>query len=264
MARTLLVRGMLVGIVAGLIAFTFARLYGEPRVDSAIAFEESMHAPAADSAPAPATATASPAAEASPMPGMHDHGDAGEPELVSRPVQAGIGLFTGVVLYSAAFGGLFALVFAFAYGRIGPPDPRAMAVLLAVAGFVVVVLVPALKYPPNPPSVGNGETIGYRTALFMLMLVISLAAAAAAVFVKGRLSPRLGAWNARLVALGVFVAVVVAAMAILPGINEVPEHFPASLLWQFRVASLGTQILMWTTIGLLFGALTWRSLGRPA
>ena len=69
MARTLLVRGMLVGIVAGLIAFTFARLYGEPRVDSAIAFEKSMHAPAADSAPAPATATASPAAEASPMVG---------------------------------------------------------------------------------------------------------------------------------------------------------------------------------------------------
>jgi len=40
------------------------------------------------------------------------------PALVSRPVQAGIGLFTAVIVYSAAFGGLFGLAFAFAYGRV--------------------------------------------------------------------------------------------------------------------------------------------------
>lgn len=41
---SLLYRGMLVGLVAGLIAFGFARLYGEPYVDRAIAFEESHEA----------------------------------------------------------------------------------------------------------------------------------------------------------------------------------------------------------------------------
>lgn len=46
-------------------------------------------------------------------------GEAPEPELVSRHTQAGIGLLTGVVTYGAAFGGLFALTFASAYGRVG-------------------------------------------------------------------------------------------------------------------------------------------------
>ena len=44
MTGHLLLRGMIAGLVAGLIAFGFARLYGEPQVDRAIAFEELMAA----------------------------------------------------------------------------------------------------------------------------------------------------------------------------------------------------------------------------
>ena len=39
MIRTFLVRGMLVGIVAGLLSFAFLKIYGEPQVDRAVAFE---------------------------------------------------------------------------------------------------------------------------------------------------------------------------------------------------------------------------------
>jgi hypothetical protein len=39
MVRSLLVRGMLVGIVAGLLSFVFLKIYGEPQVDIAVAFE---------------------------------------------------------------------------------------------------------------------------------------------------------------------------------------------------------------------------------
>ena len=39
MVRTFLVRGMLVGIVAGLLSFAFLKIYGEPQVDLAVAFE---------------------------------------------------------------------------------------------------------------------------------------------------------------------------------------------------------------------------------
>jgi hypothetical protein len=42
MVRTFLVRGMLVGIVAGLLSFGFLKVYGEPQVDRAIAFGEQM------------------------------------------------------------------------------------------------------------------------------------------------------------------------------------------------------------------------------
>src|SRR4051794_17312534 len=121
MVRTLLIRGMLAGIVAGLLVFNFGKLVGEPQVDRAIAFETAM-----DEAKARVNM-------AKGMPPM-----VAEPELVSREVQASLGLFTGVVVYSAAFGGLFALVFTFAYGRIGNLSPRAVSALLAAGGFLAL------------------------------------------------------------------------------------------------------------------------------
>jgi hypothetical protein len=54
----------------------------------------------------------------------------------------------------------------------------------------------------------------------------------------------------------------VAAQIVLPDINEVPADFPATVLWKFRMASLGMQAMTWSTIGLVFGALAERSLGR--
>jgi hypothetical protein len=49
------------------------------------------------------------------------------------------------------------------------------------------------------------------------------------------------------------VAVVIFAIA-MPPLNEVPEGFPAVVLWQFRMASLGAQVIMWTVLGLGLGA----------
>ena len=80
-----------------------------------------------------------------------------EEELVSRPVQAGIGLFTGVVVYSALSAGFSLWSSRCVYGRIGPLGPRATSALLAGMGFVAVYLVPNLKYPANPPSVGDAR-----------------------------------------------------------------------------------------------------------
>ena len=257
MIRTLLVRGMLVGVLAGLLAFGFARIVGEPSVDAAIAIEEANSAAEADHAHA--ADVVDEAAEAAPA--AHSHGDE-EEELVSRSTQAGLGLLTGTVVYGAAIGGIFALVFAFAYGRVGPVTPRSLAAALALIGFVVIILVPQMKYPANPPAVGHGETIGYRTALFMLMLVISIAAAALAAYLRNRFSDSLGAWNATLVGGAAFIVVIVGAALLLPAINEVPDTFPAALLWQFRLSAIATQAILWTTLGVAFGTLAERALAR--
>lgn len=242
--RDLLVRGMLVGVLAGLLAFAFARTFGEPNVDRAIAFEDSMH-----EAEAKAAAAAGKPVEP-------------EMELVSRPTQAGIGLFTGVMAYSIGFGGLFALAFGVAWGRVRGVGPKGLAALIATVGYLVVVVVPQLKYPANPPSVGQPETIGYRTGMFFLMLVASLLASAVAMWLRAQFLRSLGAWNATLVAAVGFVVIIVAAMLVLPGINEVPATFPAQTLWQFRLASLGTEAVLWLTLGLAFGYFTERSLTR--
>ena len=113
MVGALLTRGMLVGILAGILSFGFLKLVGEPPVDRAIAFETAMDE-AKDQTKADHVMTK----------GMTMPKEDSEPELVSRSVQSGIGLFTGVAIYNTAFGGLFALVFAFAYRRMGDFDPR--------------------------------------------------------------------------------------------------------------------------------------------
>ena len=242
MVRTLLIRGMLVGLLAGLLVFAFGKVFGEPQVDRAISFE---------------TALDEAKAKAEEAKGIHVEE---EPELVSRTVQASIGLFTGVVVYSTAFGGLFALVFAFADRRAVNLGPRAVSALLAAAGFIAVYVVPNLKYPANPPSVGQPGTIGQRTALYALMLLFSVAVMVVAAVLRKKLAPRHGGWTAALIAVATYIVAVAVVGYILPGINEVPEEFPAVVLWQFRIASFGMQLVMWTTIGLVFGALTERAI----
>ena len=245
MVRTFLVRGMLVGVVAGLLSFGCLKVYGEPQVERAVAFETQHEE---------ARAAAEKAED-------HMHmSDEDETELVSRSVQAGLGLFVAVLVYSTAFGGLFGLAYALAYGRVaGALTPQALSVALAAIGFVTIYLVPNLKYPANPPSVGAPETIGVRTALYFLMIAISLAAMTASLTLKRSFVGRFGEWNANLCVAACYIVLVGIAALLLPAVNEVPDQFPALLLWNFRLASVGSQLIMWATLGLLFGALTQRA-----
>ena len=50
-----------------------------------------------------------------------------------------------------------------------------------------------------------------------------------------------------------YLVMTTAVCLALPAVNEVPEQFPATVLWQFRIASLGAQLLLWVTLGLGFG-----------
>jgi predicted cobalt transporter CbtA len=72
--------------------------------------------------------------------------------------------------------------------------------------------------------------------------------------VRNRLVDQLGAWNAMLVGAAVFLVAVVIFALVMPPLDEVPEGFPAVVLWQFRVASFGAQAVLWTVLGLGFGA----------
>jgi hypothetical protein len=232
-ARSLLVRGMLVGAAAGLLAFAFAFAFGEPQVQHAIDFEDQL---------------------------ARIHHEPAEAELVSRGLQRSLGLLSGTVAMGIALGGIFSLAFAWAYGRIGALSPRLTAAALALGAYLTVVVVPFTKYPANPPTIGNPDTIGRRTALFLLMIAISLLAALAAGRMRRALLPRLGSWNAAIVAVAGLVVVIAAAELILPVVHETPAGFPADVLYRFRLASLGIDLTLWTTIGLGFGAVAQRLL----
>ncbi len=233
MMRMLLVRGMLAGLVSGLLALVFAYLFGEPSVGAAIDFESAKQAA---------------------------EGQASDPELVSRTVQSTFGLATGVLVYAVAFGGLFAVAFAVAHGRLGRLSARATAGVVALGGYLAAFVVPFLKYPANPPSVGSSDTINERTAVYFAMVLASVLLAVAATALGRRLAPRLGSWNAGLLAAVVFIVAASLVAVELPTVDEVPQGFPAAVLWNFRVSSLGIQLVMWASMGLLFGALVQRHL----
>jgi predicted cobalt transporter CbtA len=238
---------MLVGLLAGILAFCFASIFGEPQIDRAIAFEEQMSAMHTE-------------AHGDAGGHGHGHGHGHEEELVSREVQSTVGLLTGILVYSVSLGGIFALVFSYALGRVGSVGPRGLAALLALAAFVAVILVPGLKYPANPPSVGDPDTIGLRTKLFFLMLLVSVSAMVIAINAARKLIASRGIWSGALLAVLLYLVIVSVAGSLFPTINEVPESFSAVLLWKFRVASLGIQVVLWTTIGLGFGWLAERKL----
>ena len=229
MLRNLLLCGLVAGALAGVVGTGFASVAGEPAIDRAIAYEDARAARSVGVDPAP-------------MP-------------VSRSLQKSAGLLTALTVDGVALGGVFALVFAFGYGRIGRASPRITAYWLAAAAFVVLFLVPFVKYPANPPSVGEPATIDRRTALYLTMLAISVLAAIAA----ARLRSRLGGLS-----LLAYLVVVVAAGLALPGIHEVPAGFPATTLWRFREASIGLSAVMWATLGTLFGYAAQRVMtGQP-
>ncbi len=233
MTRNLLIRGMLAGVLAALLVTLFARVVAEPQVDLAIGYEEQHSAAMAG------------------MPGHVEDAEGAGP--VSRETQKGAGLLIALTLYGAAVGGIFALVFAASYGRIGAIGPRTLALLLAIGAFIAVALVPALKYPPNPPAVGEHGSVAFRTLAYFAMVALSLVSLVLSVRTARGFAPRIGAFNAMLAAAGLYTVAMIVVQFVLPTIQEVPADFPAALLWEFRVSALGMQVILWAAIGVFFG-----------
>ncbi|PRZ41723.1 putative cobalt transporter subunit CbtA [Antricoccus suffuscus] len=266
-----ILRGVLSGALGGLIAFVFARIFAEPQIQAAIDYEEGRGAAQEKLDKAAGIAVSG-----------HEH------EIFSRTIQASLGIGVGMILLGAALGAIFAVVFAVCLGRVGKLKARSLALLLAGGGLVGFYLVPFVKYPANPPAVGNADTIGARTGLYLAMVVCSLLFLVLAVFLGRKLQARLGAWSASLVSGAAFIVAVGIVMLILPSLGELPANvaafghhatetplpltdpdgaivypgFPADVLADFRLYSVGAQVIIWGTIGLVFAPLADRLLTR--
>lgn len=256
MEKQIIWRGLLAGAVAGVLAFVFARIFVEPQIDLAIEYEDGVGA-------------AHEALEAGAHAG-HSHGEGGGG--FDRAVQMNIGMGLGVLLFSLAIAALFAVVFAVAYGRVGNVSARLLSVYIAGGMLLSLYVVPTLKYPASPPALSLDETLRQRTLLYLLMVVLSAALLIGAVYAGQQLAARWGVWNAALAAAGGYLVAVAVLMLVLPSIDETPgplvddagvivyEGFPADVLYEFRLYSLGTQVVVYATIALVFGALVSRLL----
>ncbi|MCW3158780.1 CbtA family protein [Micropruina sonneratiae] len=244
--REFLVRGLLAGLIAGVAAFVVGYVVGGPSVGASIAIEEAG--------------------------GGHSHGDEAEAPaeaedegtVVPRDLQSTLGLATGTLVMGTALGGLAGIMTGVAFGRFGRRSARSTALAVAGTAFTVFYVVPYLIYPPNPPAVGLTETIGYRTGLYVAMLAISIVAAVLGLYLARMLRGRLGAWYAGLVGVGGYAVIIIIALLVLPRYNEVPDDFPATVLFAFRQASVITQAVLWGVIGVVLGELTHRLMVRGA
>jgi hypothetical protein len=237
-------RGVAAGLVVGVLAGVFGLLVGEPSLDAAIAREATLTASTAGHGPAPAEHG----------PADH-HGDS--LVVVPRWLQKA-GLVVGSGLVGLAVGALFGVAAAWAVGRV-EGDDWLRSLKLGAAAVGAVVLLPALKYPPNPPGVGETGTIGTRSLLYLGLVAVGLLLAAGG----WSLSQRLHGSGLRRPGRALMVATVLAAasaavLALLPSASA-DAGVPAELLWSFRLAALGAQSLLLGGTAVAFGLLSARA-----
>ena len=227
MVSAYLRRGMAAGLLAGLLAGIFAFVVGEPVLDKAIALEEAS-------------------------------AEAHHEEVFSRSTQK-VGLFFATGLFGVTVGGVFGIAYAFFRERLAAGSDLGRSISLSAAVFVGAFLIPFLKYPANPPSVGDPSTIRERTAAYFALVALSLLTVLVAWLAAGTLKARCyGAMRRRLmVGAGLVVVVVVLFLSLPAGPSA--EGFPSGVLWAFRFSSLGTQVIFWAGLGLAFGWLCERA-----
>ena len=223
--NSVLAAAVLFGILGGLAASVLDTVTAEPSIEDAIRIEESHQAPGAPH----------------------------EKELVSRATQKGVGRFGAYALAGAAFGIMFGVA-NFALRRRHPGVfSRAVLVGTVLAGAITVS--PWLKYPPNPPAVGDPATLAERQRLYVILIVVTAVVLFGASYLWARLREAGWVLDQRVAVVILAVAVPLgAAYALLPAPPD-PITLPAELIWRFRLASLAGNLLLWATLTVGFGLL---------
>lgn len=222
--------GAVAGAAAGLTAALVMWLHTEPVIRRALVVEDAR-----------AHAT-----------GGHTHSD----EVVSRTAQVLVGAFTAA-LVGLLFGLVFAVVFAKVRHRLPGLGDHSRALWLAMLGFGVFVLLPALAVPADPPGVGDPDTVSRRTLVYLLTILVGVLLVGAVFAVDGLLRGRGIAEPVRMTAHLLAVAILVPlTIWLLPDVaSSIPSDVPADLIWDFRLASLVQQGTMWLVLACVFGLL---------
>ena len=157
-------------------------------------------------------------------------------------------LLAGVIL-GTSIGALFGIVFALSRNSLPGNNNIKKALILAGIMWLTIYFIPFLKYPANPPTVGDGETVVLRAILYLSFIAISGFATVG--FYK---LSKVFKGNKKLLALvgySVFISVVFVAMPENP--DEVTA--PMDLVDGFRIMSVLGVSTYWVAVGLILGLL---------
>lgn len=240
--RTLITRALTAGLVVGVLLAGYTYVVVEPVIDDAIALEEQL---AADHDHADETGHS------------HDEGEA----LFTRSEQVGGGLAASVI-YAVVLSAAFGTVLAATRHRLPGRSDFVRSVWLAAVAFGCLALVPAVKYPANPPAVGDPETVGQRTVQWLVLVAAALVLAWALTRLSGSLRARFEDPTRVLVVAAATVLAFGAVLSVLPGTPDaIDARVPAALVWDFRIRSLGGLALLWAGLGVGVGWLLAREGG---
>ena len=171
------------------------------------------------------------------------------------------GEIVAATILGTSLGALFGIVFAYSRKSILPGSSNIQkAIILAGIMWFVLFFMTALKYPPNPPSVGDPNTIYYRQTLYVAFISISGFSALGAAFLYrklGNISSQTLFSKTRIriiVAPVVYVAIMIGAYIGLPP-NPDPIHTPMDIVTNFRIASVFTMAAYWGMMSVIFGIL---------
>jgi predicted cobalt transporter CbtA len=164
--------------------------------------------------------------------------------------QRGGEIVAGTVL-GLSIGSLFGIVFAYSRSSVPGSNNKKKGLIVAGIMWFALFLMPALKYPANPPAVGDPETIYYRQFLYITFLAISGFSALGLAF----LYRKMGYLHTKKAIIpSAYAAIMAGAYLAMPA-NPDPLNAPMDLVIGFRITSTITISLFWGLLGVIFGAL---------
>ncbi|AFS80876.1 hypothetical protein NKOR_04950 [Candidatus Nitrosopumilus koreensis AR1] len=163
-----------------------------------------------------------------------------------RAWQKGGQILAGVIL-GVSVGSLFGIVFALSRNSLPGNNDLKKSLVLAGIMWLTLYLIPFLKYPANPPTVGDGETVVLRAILYLSFIAISGFGAVGFYQLSKKLQN-----NKKILALfgyGIFITGVFFAMPENP--DEITA--PMTLVNEFRIMSVLGVTSFWVSIGVILG-----------
>jgi predicted cobalt transporter CbtA len=166
-----------------------------------------------------------------------------------------------------AYGALLGAVFAYARSSLPGRNNMRKALLLAGIMWFTLYLVVALKYPANPPAVGNPDTIYLRESLYVIFMAISGFSALGLSYLHRILAKKKNLQTRKkvpllLIPILLYVAIMAIAFFALPNnpdaITIPPSStttVPMDLIISFRVVTAITMSMFWGLLGILLGVL---------
>ena len=143
------------------------------------------------------------------------------------------------------------IAYVFARKYLPFSDDRKKAILLVGLMYLAIYLVPFSKYPPNPPAVGNPDTIALRQLLYTTYQITSVSIA----IVVGILYFKFRRINKISYIIPAIYLMSIAAMYLIWQPNPDQIELPMSVVNAFRVLTGVTMAIFFALIGIFFGLL---------